>query len=405
MHRIVALFIYIFCVLASVVGATPAKTAFTLSPQRFCQLPDTTILCTYQDSEGYRWYGTPKGLCRDDGYSLLTYRNEDAPEANRILCLAEDSARHILVGTPVGAYYVERSTGVLKPVAGKSLSGMSVQRLLVRASGQLIVTTDQAVYLAASVAPTALVGRTLVEGVPDGRIEVSSMLEDKGTGHLLCAIRHRGLYYFGAADNTWHPFPFVEDLCQIEDIKRGEGCLWLTLSDQRLLQMEWPMFTPSPVLTECGDSLQRIFVASMDEAAPSTFVPHLVSVEIDGQEVAASQVIELACDASQISLSFSTFDYQHTSSIRFSSCLEGVDDGWTNLPVGQNTVAYTTVPSGQHSLKIRATSADGQWLSRELTLTIVRAPYWWQTGLAFTLYIIIGVALLVAILIVVRCRK
>ena len=40
------------------------------------QLPTHIINTVFQDSQGYIWYGTQDGLCRDDGYSVQTFRND-----------------------------------------------------------------------------------------------------------------------------------------------------------------------------------------------------------------------------------------------------------------------------------------------------------------------------------------
>lgn len=40
------------------------------------QLPTKEILCIFQDSEGYMWYGTEGGLCRDDGYQINVFRSD-----------------------------------------------------------------------------------------------------------------------------------------------------------------------------------------------------------------------------------------------------------------------------------------------------------------------------------------
>ena len=41
------------------------------------QLPTKELLCIFQDSEGYMWYGTEGGgLCRDDGYTVKVFRSD-----------------------------------------------------------------------------------------------------------------------------------------------------------------------------------------------------------------------------------------------------------------------------------------------------------------------------------------
>ena len=72
-----------------------------------------------QDHDGYMWYGTAGGgLCRDDGYEVVTYSSKTAGqgimESDEITCIAEDQTGRIWFGTRAGLYYinnVERTRG------------------------------------------------------------------------------------------------------------------------------------------------------------------------------------------------------------------------------------------------------------------------------------------------------
>ncbi|MCD8165418.1 MAG: hypothetical protein LUE93_04405 [Bacteroides sp.] len=71
------------------------------------QLPVGEIVCTFQDSEGYMWYGTEGGgLCRDDGYTVEIFRADFTHptriESNSVTCITEDSLKRIWFGTKRG---------------------------------------------------------------------------------------------------------------------------------------------------------------------------------------------------------------------------------------------------------------------------------------------------------------
>ena len=67
------------------------------------QLPVNAIHRVFRDSEGYMWYGTVNGLCRDDGYHVKVFRSDiDTPgllEDNLVECIAEDKKGNIWFGT------------------------------------------------------------------------------------------------------------------------------------------------------------------------------------------------------------------------------------------------------------------------------------------------------------------
>lgn len=80
----------------------------------------STITCIMQDSEGYIWYGTQTGFCRDDGFSVRRFCIDelgDYPaEANSIVCMVEDKRGRLWLGTQCGTYAFDKQTGTVARV-------------------------------------------------------------------------------------------------------------------------------------------------------------------------------------------------------------------------------------------------------------------------------------------------
>lgn len=76
------------------------------------QLPVSAINCIFQDSEGYMWYGTVDGLCRDDGYNVHVFRSDfhtpKLMDINSVLCICEDTNKNIWFGTQKGVYILNK---------------------------------------------------------------------------------------------------------------------------------------------------------------------------------------------------------------------------------------------------------------------------------------------------------
>ena len=88
------------------------------------KLSTNVINTIFQDSEGYIWYGTAEGLCRDDGYNIHTFRSDfkdpDMMPSNVITCLGEDSITHnIWIGTDKGLYILKQQSYYKKVKCGK----------------------------------------------------------------------------------------------------------------------------------------------------------------------------------------------------------------------------------------------------------------------------------------------
>lgn len=77
------------------------------------QLPVSAIHRVFRDSEGYMWYGTVNGLCRDDGYNIQVFRSDfKSPQMLKddlIECIAEDREGKIWFGTDKGAYILDKA--------------------------------------------------------------------------------------------------------------------------------------------------------------------------------------------------------------------------------------------------------------------------------------------------------
>ena len=76
------------------------------------QLPVASIHCIMQDSEGYMWYGTVGGLCRDNGFQIDIFRpmqTKRRQEAGNIWCMTEDKNGNIVMGTYDGLFYIDKA--------------------------------------------------------------------------------------------------------------------------------------------------------------------------------------------------------------------------------------------------------------------------------------------------------
>lgn len=77
-------------------------------------LPQNTVTTTFEDSEGFTWFGTQDGLCRYDGYSFRIFRHEAAnPNSladNYVLSIFEDARHRLWIGCRNGVSTFDRAT-------------------------------------------------------------------------------------------------------------------------------------------------------------------------------------------------------------------------------------------------------------------------------------------------------
>ncbi|GGZ31255.1 hybrid sensor histidine kinase/response regulator [Echinicola pacifica] len=98
-----------------------------------------------------------------------------------------------------------------------------------------------------------------------------------------------------------------------------------------------------------------------------------------------------------ISLEFSALNYIHSSKNTYKYQLEGFDNDWVEVKDGVTKAIYTNLDPGNYVFKVKASNNDGVWADEAAMVQIeVLAPFW-QTPLAFLIYILLGIAIIIII--------
>lgn len=115
------------------------------------QLPTEELLCIFQDSEGYMWYGTEGGgLCQDDGYFVKVFRSDlNTPgllESNSVTCITEDKEGKIWFGTKRGVYILNKKDYQIKPFADQEIKGWVIKTINSTSDGTVWVSVDGCIF-------------------------------------------------------------------------------------------------------------------------------------------------------------------------------------------------------------------------------------------------------------------
>ena len=122
------------------------------------------------------------------------------------------------------------------------------------------------------------------------------------------------------------------------------------------------------------------------ELKSDTVKPRVVFsfVKIFDKELALPQslnhtdALELEHDQNFFSVGFSVLSYFQQDKNQYAYTLDGFSKGW-NSTSGPPVAAFTNVPPGRYTLKIRGSNSDGIW-SDQRRLVIVIHPAYWQTA-------------------------
>lgn len=114
------------------------------------QLPVSAITYTYEDSEGYMWYGTVDGICRDDGYNVHVFRSDfhtpGLMDINSVLCIMEAKDGRIWFGTQKGAYILDKQTYGIQKIGIKELQEKPIGLMAARKNGDVWIACNNSLY-------------------------------------------------------------------------------------------------------------------------------------------------------------------------------------------------------------------------------------------------------------------
>ena len=153
------------------------------------KLPVNSINCVYQDTEGYMWYGTVDGLCRDDGYGVHVFRNDyltpELIQINLVLGITEDKRHRIWFCTHKGMYILDKSNYEIKIVDIPELKTAHINNVLAASDGYVYAANNHTLY------------KVSLDGKLAGKYElagnVNDIFEDSG-GRLVVSLGPTGLY-------------------------------------------------------------------------------------------------------------------------------------------------------------------------------------------------------------------
>ena len=107
--------------------------------------------------------------------------------------------------------------------------------------------------------------------------------------------------------------------------------------------------------------------------------------------------IELGHNDKLLQLDFSLQHFATPKAHLFSYWLEGYENDWSP-PNNSNTVKYTSLPSGEYNLKVRANLGNGIWSAQTLEIPITVHPAWYRSWWFYGLCLLAlaGIAFLIS---------
>jgi signal transduction histidine kinase/CheY-like chemotaxis protein/ligand-binding sensor domain-containing protein len=308
-------------------------------------LSGTWLLAIAEDQQGTLWLGSHYfGLYRLDpatGQLVVYNSNRDDSNSlsnNRVNSTYVDRSGRIWVGTQNGLDTVDPKTGRFTIYYERDgLAGNVVGCILEDERGNLWMSTNKGMSKFDPLKKT-FKNYTVIDGLPGPDL----------TGWGACFKSPSGEMFFGgfSGATAFHPDKVV-DSSYVPPI---------VLTDLRL--------SGAPVEVGPGSPLEK--------------------------SITHTTALTLSYEQNIFSLEFSALSYIHPATNRYRYKLEGLDRQWNEVGSDQRLVTYTTLPPGDYTFRVQASSNRSVWSEPGAALRVKILPPWWRTwwfrslmGLAF----------------------
>jgi signal transduction histidine kinase/ligand-binding sensor domain-containing protein len=354
-------------------------------------LINDTIESMCLDHSGNLWIGTDRGLDKMDIqngiFTHFKLQNKGSfKNGSVVYCVKESLDNEIWAGAGEGLYRIDISTGTVTTI----LSNANVKTIGVDSKNNIWIGADTT-----------------------GQSETS---DDQS---LYRFDRSRSLFVSFLDPNSRTPIKNVFDI--LEDDKKN---LWVSTSDailkinrdRDILLKYGPEYGVHHNNFWTGDNLKtrdgKLYFG--DEKGYYSFFPdeltvnsqpelNFTSFKLNGREVVPEEggtlqvplrltnEIQLSYNQNTFSLEFVGIDYQSAGGVKYLFMLENYEDTWHKYGT-DNHAFYYNVPPGKYLFRVKSVNSNGG-LS-EKTMSIIITPPWWQTGWAYSLFILLFIGFL-----------
>lgn len=205
---------------------------------RLNQLPVNSIHRIFQDKEGYIWYGTVDGLCRDDGYNILVFRsdfkNPGTMLINLVLSIAEDSHHRIWIGTQKGVYILDKSNFRISSVNIPELNDQPVPNIF--------TTSDGHIWISSSINSFRFSDNEIISS--DTRIQtvklpgrINMLFEDKQHQVFVC-LDGQKLCRLNRKTDKLEPLDAFGEMVDASDMIQDKDCYWISTWNKGILRLD-----------------------------------------------------------------------------------------------------------------------------------------------------------------------
>ena len=261
-------YVTLLCLLALRLLAAAQFGDVTITPLRYSdRLPVDEVTQVFQDGDGYVWYGTADGLCRDDGYGIHVFRKDvfhpERTDVNEVTAIGEDRSGHLWIGTSTGLIRMDHTTYDMVHVGDDELLHARIEYMLTATDGTVWAMGTERLY---HIGADGTVIHTY--DMPEG---ITCLYEDSHGNVFVSRFGHGLMVLRGGAGSEERDFELVAPWYQISAMMEDtlHHCYWLCDRNMGFVKYtegtdpQYPYLEHQPTVTD-------------DYGKPVTFFTHTV---------------------------------------------------------------------------------------------------------------------------------
>lgn len=359
---------------------------------------DNNIWEILESSDQYLWIGTISGGVDRMDPATHTFHHYPTQQANSVgsayvPAIMEDNRHRLWFGTEKG---IDR----LDPLSGKfthynHLPNNFIISLMQDSRGLIWAGTGNGLYLLYAEDAHVLAALEKEDGLPDNTI--LNLLEDNrqtiwlSTPNGLCNIAVEQV------DGKWtFRYKNYNELNNLQARAFNENAA-LKLRNGVLLfggPEGFNMIDPEriPVV----NTRPAVVLTDLQVFNKSLSVGEKLNGHIPlYKSISHTDTLRLRYKENDFSIEFAELGFAQSDKDEYAYWLEGFNKGWVLTNGAHRRATYTNLNAGTYIFHVKAGDGNGGWNTRQAALTIIIDPPFWKTPLAFVLYILFIIAILI----------
>jgi signal transduction histidine kinase/ligand-binding sensor domain-containing protein/AraC-like DNA-binding protein len=331
-----------------------------------------------QDSRGNLWFGSwYHGVTMYDGGAFIHYTDKEGLSNNTVLSIMEDRQGKLWFGTDGGGVNIFNGETFTCLSEREGLSNNQINSILEDRDGNVWLATNQGLNcIVVDYSKDPGKGQSL--NSKGSKENLSLDLSCFSTIHIYSL--KDGLKKNGFNHNS----VFLDSKNHIWWGNAGGGLIMLDMNTFKI-----PVDAPKMELDWIEINEQFADYRQLNDSIG-------MKIEFDGVSKYYNFPLnlKLSNNCNHLTFHFSAIDWTAPHMIRYSYLIKGVDRDW-NKPTREPVADYRNLPSGTHTLYVRAIGAAQKW-SEPIEYTFTIRPPWWYSWYAYGIYglIILGIILL-----------